>query len=206
MVSPLYELSKRKVRYQPIEDPSLEYTTGQQTGIPSSIVIDKREYVTNYTFNLTMMSEQSESLDTLISEKQATYTHEDRVCKDITQELESMRENIDDPSIFEQKLGNVLCLLDAIGDKIPNREIGYSDLHGMLRIVLASLECSDVTKEGIFSIENATKCLAHKVTGKTLQDIRTNFRGNSIDILKPLKSDINVKAILKEIFPNETTA
>lgn len=205
MISPTYESSERGVRYQPIEEQSFDYTTGQQTGITGhTIVVDKRKYITNY-INLTVTGEQSELLHTITSEEQAIYTNEARLCQDIDRELEGMLENIDDPCIFEQKLGNVLCKLDDLGDQITSREVGFSDLHGMLKLGLASLECSDVTKEGIAAIRNAIKCLSHKVTGKTLQNIRAILRENSIDILKPLKSDINVNAIMKEIFPNETT-
>ena len=84
MVFPTYESSERGVMYQPVEEQSFDYTTGQQTGITGqTIVVDNRKYVTNY-INLTVTGEQSESLHTITSEEQAIYTHEARLGCEIT--------------------------------------------------------------------------------------------------------------------------
>ncbi len=202
MVCPTYDMPERFAE-SGIRDYGIEELTGTEQ---QPVLIDNRQYIKNYNINLTVAGEATDSLQALASSDQGVYTREADICERIDEGLGAMIDSLDDPCDFEQRLAQVLSLLDSLHSRIPARETGFSDLHALLRLALTCLECEDTTKDGIAVLKEASKALTHEVSSEILAELRGKFRQNGIDVLKPLKSEIDMQQVMGEIFPNETTA
>lgn len=131
------------------------------------------------------------------------YTIESRLSQRMIEVLEDMEEALDAPPCFEAALSNFLTLLEDLYKREDQREVYFSDLLSMLRNALLSIECDDLTKGGIGAIREALSYLDHEVTESQLKELRQKFRENAVDILRPFKCNIDIKSVLREMYPDE---
>lgn len=139
----------------------------------------------------------------LIEATTKDYIIESRISQRMVKVLEEMEEALDDPPSFEAELSNFLTLLEDLYQREDQREVYFSDLLSMLRMSLLSIECDDLTKEGIGAIREALSYLSHEVTENQLKELRQKFRENAVDILRPFKCNVDIKSVLREMYPDE---
>ncbi|GAH53506.1 unnamed protein product, partial [marine sediment metagenome] len=133
-----------------------------------------------------------------------SYIVESEVSKGMCAVLDEIGEVLDDPLVFEQKLGKFLGLVEELDKRKTQREIYFSDLLLMLKMALSSVECVEFTEAHVSALKGAVASLSQKVTPETLKTLRKEFRDSGLDILKPFKSKLDMKSILKEIYSDET--
>lgn len=139
----------------------------------------------------------------LIEASTEDYIIESRISQRMVKVLEDMEDVLDDPPSFEAALSNFLKLLEDLYQREEQREVYFSDLLSMLRMSLLSIECDDLTKEGIGAIREALSYLSHEVTESQLKELRQKFRENAVDILRPFKCNVDIKSVLREMYPDE---
>jgi len=139
----------------------------------------------------------------LIEATTKDYIIESRISQRMVEVLEEMEEALDAPPSFEAALSNFLTLLEDLYQREEQREVYFSDLLSMLRMALLSIECDDLTKEGIGAIREALSYLSHEVTESQLKELRQKFRENAVDILRPFKCNVDIKSVLREMYPDE---
>lgn len=138
-----------------------------------------------------------------IEAKSKDYIIECRISQRMVEVLEDMEEALDAPPFFEAALSKFLTLLEDLYKREDQREVYFSDLLSMLRIALLSIECDDLTKGGIGAIREALSYLGHEVTESQLKELRQKLRENAVDILRPFKCNIDIKSVLREMYPDE---
>lgn len=182
-----------------------DYSVGEETGVtPVKIVIDKSQHITNYTLNINVTGQEVPGLETGSEIGRVIYIVESEVSKGMCAVLDEIGEVLDDPPVFEQKLGKFLGLFGELDKRKTQREIYFSDLLLMLKMALSSVECVEFTETHVSTLKGAVASLSQKVTPETLKTLRKEFRDSGLDILKPFKSKLDMKSILKEIYSDET--
>ena len=119
--------------------------------------------------------------------------------------LSEMEGVLGDPTSFESVLSTFLNLLEDLYQRESQREVYFSDLLSMLRMAFSSIECDQLTKEGISTIREAVSYLCHEVTASQLQGLRQKFRENAVDILQPFRCNVDIKSVLGEMYPDEVS-
>jgi len=197
-------LNARKGDYGIQEEEFGDYVSSQNTGAPQTYInIDKSQNTTNYNFNINVTGEQVEKLDTKSGSTMKTYIFESEVSKKLLNVLDEIEEVLDDPLNFEQQLSKFLCLLEELNERRIEREVYFSDLLSMLHMGLVNIECNELNKDSISALKDSVRALVRKITEEKLKELRSCFRNNAIDVLKPFNSDINIKNILTEMYGNE---
>jgi len=182
-----------------------DYSVAEETGVtPVKIVVDKSQYITNYTLNINVTGQEVPRLETGSEIGRVSYIVESEVSKGMCAVLDEIGEVLDDPPLFEQRLGKFLALVGELDKRKTQREIYFSDLLLMLKMVLSSVECLEFTEAHVSALKGAVASLSQKVTPETLKKLRKEFRDSGLDILKPFKSKLDMNSILKEIYSDET--
>lgn len=182
-----------------------DYIVGEETGVtPVKIVIDKSQHITNYTFNIDFTGQEVIGFENVSEIRRVSYIVESEVSKRMCDVLDEIGEVLDDPPVFEQKLGKFLGLVRELDKRKTQREIYFSDLLLMLKMALSSVECVEFTEAKLSALRGAVDSLSQKVSPETLKTLRKEFRDSGLDILKPFKSELDIKSILEEIYSNET--
>lgn len=196
---PLYEQKERS------KIPN--YDVGEGADVKeSNIYVDKSQHITNYTINFNITGQNLPEIASSSELRKPTYILEADVVDKLLTVLSDIEEVLDDAGAFEQKISSFLSILDEFENRKGKREIYFSDLLLILKMALAKIECNELSESGISVLRETISCLAKEVTEQKLKDLRGRLRECGIDLLKPFKSDLNVKAVLKEIYPDEITA
>ena len=195
---PLYEQKERSKIH--------DYDVGEEADIKESkIYIDQRQHVENYTININLTGQNLPEIASGSELRKPTYIFEADVVDKLLTVLSDIEEFLDDAGAFEQKISSFLSIIDEFENRKGKREIYFSDLLLILKMALAKIECNELTESGISVLRETISCLAKEVTEQKLKELRGRLRECGIDLLKPFKSDLNVKNILKEIYPDEIT-
>jgi len=196
---PLYEQEER----QRIHD----YDVGEEAyPKEGKIYVDKIQHTNNYTININTTGQDLPGIASGSGFRKPTYIFEADLVDKLLSVLSEIEECLDDPGAFEQKLSSFLSILDEFENIKDKREIYFSDLLLILKMALSKVECNELTESSISVLKETIRCLSKEVTEQMLKETRSLLKECGIDLLKPFKSDLNVKAILKEIYPDEITA
>ncbi len=207
MVRREYDLDPHQSLYEkPDRIKNSDYEISEETDVRADkVYIDKSQHITQYTYNIHMTGQKLPDINCSSGLANPTFIVEtELVCKLFTV-LNEIGEVLGDVGAFEQKLSSFLSLLDEFEERKGQREIYFSDLLGILKMALVKIECNELTEKGISALREAVSCLGQKVTEQKLKELRGRFRNGGIDLLKPFKSQVDVKSILKEIYPDEIT-
>jgi len=205
MVRQNYKLTDRGALYDTGAPDYAHYEQALETGsVPSQIFVDKSQHVTNYVFNINVTGDVGQSPEPGLGVTEPIYMLEADVTKTLVAALGEIEEALDDPASFEQRLAEVLALLEKLDERKPKREVYFTDLLSMLRMALVNIECGELTTTGLAVLKEGANALAVQVTAERLQALRSRFRSSGIDILKPFQAVLDMKEVMGEMYPNET--
>ena len=128
---------------------------------------------------------------------------ESRISENLLEVLAEMDHALDDPPAFEAALSTFLNMLEDLYEREDQREVCFSDLLSMLRMALSCVECNELTKAGIGAIREAISYIGREITANQLEVLRQKFRDNAVDILRPFKCNVDIKSVLREMYPDE---
>lgn len=184
-----------------------DYATAQETGIGEpKVFIDNSQHITNYTVNVNLTGDKATDFQRGSGATMPTYVLESDFSNKLLGLLDEIEDLSDAPAAFEQKLSTFLSVLDKLDERRMEREVYFSDLVSMLRMSLVSVECVELSSDGIAALREAVGSLARRITEQRFRELRNALRESGVDILKPFKSELDTKSVLREIFGDETTA
>lgn len=155
----------------------------------------------NITYNITVNQTTSDALSYEAPYHQGfAFTKEAAIAKILLELLSEMRKNLKEPLGFEQARAAFLSTLRDLEERKQAREQYFTDLLTMVDVGLSYADCSDLTEESIDVLLEAVTSLAQKLTAEDLKYFRKRFREKSIDILRPLKPQVDPVQLIKEIF------
>ena len=196
--SPLYDIP---------EEEYSDYSAGQETGAgKQNIYIDKSQHITNYNVSINVTGDNVANFETGVSGALPTYILESELSNKLVVVLDEIEDLLEAPAAFEQKLSIFLSMLDTLYERRMEREVYFSDLLSILRMALVNIECGELYRSGITALKEVVSSLAHKITEQKVRELRIALREGGIDILKPLKSNVDTRTVLREIYGDETTA
>lgn len=182
------------------------YDVGEETGTKEiNIYFDKSQQITNYIVNLNVTGQGSLEWQTPSVGTSISYIIESEISQKLIEVLAEIEEALDDPALFEGVLSKFLCLFEELFKREDEREIYFSDLLSILKMGLLNIECNDLSQGGIGVIREALVCLGRELTQQKLEELRNKLRENGIDILRPFKCNINIKSVLREMYPDEVS-
>jgi len=197
--------------YQPLYEDlgrieSLGYEAGEETGVKAdNVYIDKSQHVNQYTININVTGQKLPDMDSGSGLTKPMFIVETELATKLFTVLNEIEEVLNDAGAFEQKLSSFLNLLDGFEIRKRQREIYFSDLLGILKMALVKVEYKEMNEKGISALREAVGCLGREITEQKLKELRGRLREGGIDLLKPFKSKVDIKSILKEIYPDEIT-
>ena len=196
--SPLYDIP---------EEEYSDYSAGQETGAgKQNIYIDQSQHITIYTVSINVTGDNVANFETGVSGALPTYILESELSNKLVVVLDEIEDLLEAPAAFEQKLSIFLSMLDTLYERRMEREVYFSDLLSILRMALVNIECGELYRSGITALKEVVSSLAHKITEQKVRELRIALREGGIDILKPLKSNVDTRTVLREIYGDETTA
>ena len=141
-----------------------------------------------------------------MTEASKIYIREAAICERLLKALDDLEESLDDASVFEQKVGDVLRYLDELDVEGVRREPFFTDLVTLLRLVFSAIECDELNARAVEALRGAVRALPRSISESLLGTVRQRLSESGVDLLRPFKAHIDVAQNLSEMFPDETTA
>ena len=201
-----YTPSERGLFEEPTHNPGTDYTSGQRTeGAPTQILVDKSQHITNYVL-IGATGTIPDQFQTHTSPTGGVYVDTEKRVEEMQSLLREMRSTLDDPASFEERTARFVACLGEMEEEGSKREIHFRDLTYFLRMTFSSIEANEMTGEMISSLTEVVTALRETVTAETLRQCRHKLRSAGLDLLRPFKTSIDLKGILREMFPDENPA
>ncbi len=200
-----YDPSQRGVFQEPTHQTAVNYTSGQQTEGVTNIFVDKSQHTTNYVF-IQPTGDLPEQFQKYLSPTGGVHIRTAQIAEKMCAVLGEMKSVLEDPASLEEKIAQLLVCLGEVEDEDSQRESHFQDFVCLLRMILSTIEVEEVNEEIVSCLTGAVTGLCETVTEQKLREFRERFRRSGLDLLRPLKTPVDVKSILQDIFPDENPA